>query len=32
MRERYALVGTHSGNVYRLGDKVRIEVFAGKYQ
>lgn len=24
--ERYALVGTHSGNVYRLGDKVRIEV------
>lgn len=24
--ERYALVGTHSGNVYRLGDKVHIEV------
>ena len=24
--ERYALVGTHSGNTYRLGDKVRIEV------
>ena len=24
--ERYALVGIHSGNVYRLGDKVRIEV------
>lgn len=24
--ERYALVGTHSGHTYRLGDKVRIEV------
>ena len=24
--ERYALVGTHTGHVYRLGDKVRIEV------
>lgn len=24
--ERYALVGTHSGNTYRLGDAVRIEV------
>ena len=24
--ERYALVGTHTGHTYRLGDKVRIEV------
>lgn len=24
--ERYALVGTHTGHQYRLGDKVRIEV------
>lgn len=24
--ERYALIGTHTGNVYRLGDKVKIEV------
>ena len=24
--ERYSLVGTHTGNAYRLGDKVRIEV------